>query len=548
MTSATTRRPAWQLELYDVRSTTDDIGDVTVNNVSGSFPFQPLTGPRDFTPDAVSVRVEEARGDYVNGGIVPTTVTVELVDPGGLLDPLRLLGLDPASAEYAAEAGRYLRKGNVVVLRVGDTRVDVSEWVHVFTGAIIGQAGRARGRSDGARSVVSFQAASREFNFSRLQRTSNPFSIGTTFLQAATTIAEEEMGLDLAEIALSGWGSQVIAHEPTQFVEETPLAMLAKLMFADGFLPRFNGRGQLTQISSTITAGSDRIYQDLSTIRRIDRPFSTVEQPSCVTVVGLDADLLKVTQPEQRLATTDITTGYFVNGEEITVFWADDQTVVAENPQARVLKSVNGGLSVLGGGEQFEFLPSPGPGGGTVGVRITVDTGFAPWLAVFLLITYVALAAVPDEVAVVATVPVGRIAQAAALSTALLVMTKIGRGQYEFIGTPIEYVYPEIRKRACVAGQSQFQREDVVIENHLLNTEADCTNAARETLFLLQAEENPRDVEMLHDLRLEPDDIFQVPTGQRYLINTVSYTLTRNADNAIRASVGAFEVTSGVLA
>lgn len=549
MVDATKRKPSWKVEIYDVRSTADTINTVVRNIVNSGTPvLQALTGPRDFTPDAVSVQVDERRGDYVHGGVTATTVTVNLIDEHGLFDPFLLIGLNPASSAYADAVGRYLRAGNVVTLQIGDSRVDQAIWPRIFTGEIVGQAGRARSRSDGARSTMTVRALSREARFSQFERTSNDFTIGQTFLQTAATIAQDEMGLDADEVDLSGWGSFQIAHTSVQFVEETPISMLAKLMFADGFLPKFDGRGVLTQISSTITGAADRIYEDLDVLRQIDRPFSDIEQPNCVTVVGLDGDMTKVSQPLQLLATTNITTGYFANDEEIDVFWSDDKTTVAEDEQARVIRSVNGGISLLGGEEVFTFIPSPGPGGGFIGVKITINTGFAPWLATFFLVTYVILAAIPDEVLSVFTIPVGRIVQALALGAAAWILTKIGRGQYEFLGSPIEWVYKELRGRACVNGASAFERNTIEIENHLLNTQAMVDNAARDTLLLLQAEENPRTANTLHDLKLEPDDIFEIPGDRLFLINSVTYTLIRNSARYPRATLGAFEITPGVVA
>ncbi len=547
-TNAQLRKPAWEVKIYDLRSTTDTINDVAIFNATGTGSFETLAGPIDFTPDIVNIQVEESRGDFVNGGVVPTRVTMNLVDETGLWDPLSILGLSPTSQAYEDAIGRYFRKGNAVVIRMGDAQVDSTDWPFIFTGALAGQAGRSRNRSDGAKSTITLRALSREAKFVKNERTSSTFSQSNTFLQAALQIAQEEFGLDLLEIDLSGWGSTNFGHQSVQIVEKTPIGMLADLMFQDGFLPRFDGRGVLTQTTSTISSAVDRTYDDLEIIRALDRPASDLEQPDCVTVLGLSDTMRKIVQPTQKLATFGITTGFFDNEFEEDVFWSEDQSLVAENPQARVLKSVNGGLSFLGGDEEFEFIASPGPGGGTIGVSISGDTGFAPWLVTFLLVSYVVLAAIPDEVLYLFTIPVGRVIQALALAAALFVMTKIGRGSYEFHGDPMEFVYDEIRGRACVDGASVFERNNVTIENHLINNQSDADAAAMNALFLLQAEENPRTVQMLHDLRVEPDDIFEIPGGRTFLIDSIKYTLVRDSSRALRTTMGCYEVTPGVLA
>ncbi len=551
MVDSESREPRWELLIYDLRSTANTINDVVMFNAFGTGSLDPLAGPRDFTGDSVSVQVEEVRGDYVNGGVSASTVTVNLADETGLFDPLLILDLDPASQEYEDAVGRFLRSGNAVSLKLGDARVDYSEWVSIFTGEIVGQAGRRRSRSDRPQSDLTVQALGREARFLKYNRTSDDYSSAQSFRTAAVDIAENKMGLDASEIDFSLWGSQTFGHQSVQFVDEPPLVMIAQLMFPDGLLPKFDGRGVLTQITTLISGAANRTYENLDIIRKIDRPFSNVEQPNCVTVLGLDKNLTKISQPQQRLATADITTGFFSSREDFEVFWAEDKTLVAENVQERILKSVNGGINFLGGEESFTYIDAPGPGGGTIGVQIQIDTGFAPWVVIFLLTVYTVLAFIPDEVTtfygIGITISIGRVIQAAALAAALFIMTKIGRGQYEFIGEPIEYVYQEIRARACVDGASEFEENAIEIENHLINTEGDAENAAKNTLFLLQAQENPRDVEMLHDLVLEADDIFGIPGDRRFLIDNINFSLARNT-KAINAKLDTFEITDGVVA
>jgi hypothetical protein len=551
MVEATTRSPKWQLLIYDLRSASDTINDVVLFNAFGTGSLDPIVGPRDFTEDAATIKVVERRGDYVNGGIPASQIGVDIVDADGVYDPLGILGLDPSGAEYEASVGRYLRATNAVVLLLGDDRVDYSEWKYVFTGELIGQAGRKRSRSDGAESSMSFEAVGREARFLKYEAMSDDFGGATTFKTAAEDFAQENMGLDVAEIDFSGWGTQTFGHQSVQFLDELPMSVLAQLMFPSGVLPRFDGRGILTQVTSTITAQPDRVYENLDIIRKIDRPFSNVEQANCVTILGLDKEMTKVSQPKQRLATSEITTGWFASDEEIEVYWSDDKTLVAEEVEEKIHKSVTGWLGWLGGGEEFEYVDSPGPGGGTIGCRITISTGFAPWLASYFLAEYVAFAFLPDDVIVVgsggSTIPIGRVIQATFLIAAMTVMLSISRGQYEFKGSPIEYIYKEIRGQACVEGKTAFEKNTVIIENHMINTQNDVNNRARDTLYLLQAEENPRDVNMLHDLRLEPDDIFEIPGDRSFLIDTISYALIRN-ERATIASMACFEVTPGVIA
>jgi len=552
----TARHPGWQVLIYDIRSGDDTINSVVRFNIGDTDSLEPLTGPRDFTADVLSVQVEEQRGDYINSGVVATQVTLVIADPSGVeFDPYLTSGIPTTDPAFPQILGRYLRRGNVVVLKVGDTRVDSEEWPSVFTGEITGQAGRIRGRSDGAVSNLTVRALSREAAFIKYTRTSRPFSGGESHQQASVDIAEEDMGLDLSEYDLSGWGAQLFGHQSVQFVEETPLSMLAKLMFQYSLLPRFNGDGVLTRYSTVTTSLPSRVYEDFHIFRQFNRPFAELEQPNSVTIVGLDAELSKISQPNQLLAELNLTTGYFTTDEEVKVYWSSDRTIVAENATARTIKS--GGISWLGGTEESEEIPSPGPGALTssIGMVVSISTGYAPWIIVVLLVVAVALALYPDGVITGGfaigfgeTIGYGRLVQQVALSAALYVMTQIGRVQMEFYGEPIEWVYKEIRSKAKVAGTSDFEQNEVVIENHLINSQSSADNIARDTLFLVQSQGNVREVEMFMDLALETGDVFEVSTTQRFMVDTISYTLVRNPETAVRASVGCFEVTSGVLA
>ncbi len=543
MTTATTRRPTFEVSIYDLRSGGDLMREVVIFNKTGLGSFNLLAGPRIFA-ECVSVALEERRGDYATGGVASTIATLQIVDRGGIMDPAAIQNVATDDPAYVNLLGRYLRRGNAVVIRIGDDRVDSSEWVRVFTGEIVGQAGYARTRSDGPESVATIRAISREAHFAQFKRTSQVFGTTDTFLFAAQQIAQLEMGLDLQEIYLSGWGGQTFGHASTQFVDEPPIMMLARLLFPDGLMPRFDGDGALTQVQHSTSKAPARIYPNLRPIRRIERPWSDVQPANCVTVVGLDKNQTKILQPEQLLASVDITTGFFASNEDFKVYWSDERTIVAAslNPKV-VLKSLTGGVS-------FTAIPVPGPGGGNIGVRVTVDTGYAPYLATLLLVVHIIFAAIPDLVIAFGegvTISVGRILQAVFLSGAIILMTRIGRFQFEFYGEPQEWVFKEIRERACVAGQSAYDQNDLVIENHLLNTSTIARNIAREVLFLQQASANPRDIEMMHDLRLEPADIFETPDGRRYLIDGITYNLVRDPSAGSRATYECFEVTAGVV-
>ncbi len=132
-----------------------------------------------------------------------------------------------------------------------------------------------------------------------------------------------------------------------------------------------------------------------------------------------------------------------------------------------------------------------------------------------------------------------------ALAAVLILMTRIGRGQYEFIGDPLEYVFKEIRAIAELEGLTAEELNRVTVQNHLINTQSLADSIARVVLFRQQARGNPRVVTALHDLRLEPDDIFEIPGGRRFLIERITRRIERVATSAL-ATYNVSEVTPGL--
>lgn len=541
------RRPAWQILIYDINTSGDTINDIVLQTKSASPPtLGANVGPRDFTADTFSASIEEVAGDYATQGVSGTTITLSVDNPNGVFLPFNTIAA-PLSD------GRWLKRGNVLVIKEGDERIPIADWKTTFTGQFVGQAGTLRSRVPNAPAgLLTIKAVDRSIPFLKYENTSPEFGIGTSYLTMGTTVATgSDMGLDSDEVDLSGWGSETAA-QPTQFIDEPPLVSLANLMFPSGFLPIFTGEGVLTQQQANTTALADRTYLNDDIFVDVDQPFSDISPPNSVEVIGLDGVMSKVVQETQVLSKLTLTLGYFTQDEEEDIFWSDDHTQLAQNVTARTLKSVNGGLSVLGGGETFTPIAAPSSLEGFIGMKGEFSTGFAPWLIVWLLIEYVALSWVPDVVITVGfgassgeTINVGSASAALALSAALVIMTKIGRGIYEFVGEPFEYVLKEIRG---IAELGVLLSQDVIrltIENHLCNTQALVDAAARDVLFLQQARGNPRVFTMYHDLRLLPLDIFQMVDGRNYMIDKISRMLKRGQD--VVATVNAFETTAGLL-
>lgn len=546
------RLPAYRVDVYDLRSTRSDVvptrvSDVVLANLDlGTLPE--IVGPREFTDDVVSIEVVEVAGDYAGDGLAASQITLTLVDPSGELDPVE----NPPTVADPEALGRWLRQGNVVVIREGDVRVDPADWPITFTGKLQGQVGCNRNRTTGAAELTA-KASSREADYLRLESTSENFAQGTSFAQIASSLAETDLGLDPEETALPTL-VRTTSFATTQFVDESPLASLAKLLFLDDFMPRFDGRGVLTASGQSLTKGPTRTYEDAEAQIEIVRPLIEQTGPNEVQVVGLDPVKSKVAQERQTLATATITTGFFSKGAKIPVRWSADGTQQAFDVRLEVDSSVADGVFSFGG-ESFSNGPTQ-PDGGSFGGTVNVDGGLEAnaILAVLLAGAWLAAHKLPDNVVVFGvgassgiTVPIGRPIEGAVGQTLMTILGTVGRGQYRITGRPYEYVFQEITALAQVEGYEDAERSTVRIENHLVNSSALAQAIAVRVLGRLRAQQNARAVTMVHDLALEPDDVFRVGSGtaaRSYMIRSIRRTLERGGE--LRAELDCFEITQGV--
>ncbi len=533
------RRPVYQILVYDIRSSTSPN---TIRDIVLGSPLDTIVGPLDITEFCLRVAIEEKAGTYATEGVQATSVTLTIRDPDGQFDP-QLVRSDPTVL------GRYFRSGNVVRIIEGDSQVPSTDFPITFTGPILGQAGYDRNRTSG-RSILTCRAVGREARFINFLRTTEEFLIGTSYLAAATSVAVNEMGLDSDEIDFPVFGAHLIPHKVVQLVQENPMTMLARIMFLDALIPSFTGEGKLSAVPDRATGAPARVYAKRDHVIKITRPVSDLEPPTSVCVVGLFADLALTSQPRQALATLDITTGYFTPDEKVKVYWRDDRTLMANNVRLKTFVSVNGGIIAIGGGESMDVIRSSDPDQiGIIGAKLTADTGYAPWLVLFFLYEYIVFSLVPDQWAGIGsgpTIPIGRVIQAVWLGAALFVMAQLGRGSYAFVGDPFEYVYKEIRRCAKIEGTPEFDENELVLENHLVSTEAQGDATSFQQLFRQQADKHPRQITMLHDLGMEPNDIIEFQDdGSRYLVTSITRTLQPNADRTLTV-VRCLDVTPDV--
>ncbi len=540
------RMPKWRIDIYDLRSTSQlptpsTINDVVLFNL-GLLPSLPaIVGPREFTDDCLTIQVTEIAGDYVNQGIAATSVTFQIADPIQQFDPV---------ANAAPEDGRWMRQGNVVVVREGDEQEPEANWPITFTGRIQGQPGQDRGRTT-QESRLSAKASSREVDFIRREGTTRNFDQATTFTDMATEIAETDMGLDLDEINLPAFGVRFTQFLSTQFVLESPLTSIAKIMFPDGFMPRFEGDGRLGATNGIITKGAERTYAEFELQITVSRPILEFNGTNDVEVIGLDPNLFKVEQERQELASAGITTGFFSKDSEIPVRWSEDKTQQARQVKLEILQSVGASPITFGSEDFTNFLQGDG---GSVEGLIEVDGSIGAGILILGLLSVAWLGSlfIPDiapqaPAGALPVTPFGRSATVVAGKLIMLILGQTGRGEYRVFGIPYEYIFKEIRAVARIKGIRSEDRQSISVENHLINSQADADERAELILRRQRAKQNLRTITMLHDLRLEPDDVFALGLGldqRRYMIQSINRTLVRGEPTI--AALNCFEVTAGV--
>lgn len=528
---STVRRPKYKVEVFDVRGTEADTTPTTISDVVLGNPLPTSVGPRDFTGDTISVQMEERTGDYIAGGIAASDITITIVDGDGALDPV------------SGSNGRWLRQRNVVRITEGDAAVPEADWPVTFTGVLTGQPGLSSGRVTGARTLTA-KAVSREAGFLKLSKTSVKFAEGTSYSTMVETEAQTGLGLDAAETSLPAFGTNLTKQAVTQFVEQSPLVAIAQLGFPDGLLPRFDGQGKLILSDSNITKGAARSYANTDgVVRNIERPFIELNGFNEVIVRGLEPVLTPVVGDQQVLATANMTLGFFTTSKKIPIRFSDDNRLQGDNTTLKTISSINDGIIPLG---SETWVPDiDGVSTYAIGGTIDIRSPYKPAITTLTIVTQVVAAVIPDIAPPLGgpTISVGKVAWSLVLMVILTILQTVNTGQYEILGEPVEFVFQELKATARIKGVAPVDRRTLDLENHLLDSQGACDTAAVRILNLAQARQNIRQVEMVHDLLLEPDDIF-THDGRSYMIQSISRTLTREGDPL--AKLSCFEVTPGV--
>lgn len=529
------RRYDYKVYVYDFVSTRSLVVPDNISRLVQGATLDALAGPLDITNVVSEVVMTERSSDVAQGNIQGNSISINIVDRGTVYDPVN------------GSAKRWLKPGNGIRIVEGDSSLTEDKWVTTFTGTIIGRAG-AEMTDRAGNLILQVAAEDRTSSLLKVKTTSQNFGQGTPYQFIMRSILVDEAGLADAEFNLGGVGTQVTTQSTTQIVDESPLLSMAKFSFVDGFVPYFNGGGVMVFTENTSTKGPSVTYLNLDPFEGFSRPFSPLEDVNEVEIVGLQSTMEKIVQPTQALASAGVTLGFFGGDASIKVQWSSDRTQQAENARLNVISSVTGALIPFGA-ESLKLTTDDDTG--TRFGRIEVEGAFYAPLVVVLYALAIVAQYIPDLVIVAGlgassgtTISVGRILETVASLAIALIQATIGRGDYEVIGEPYEYVFKEIRGVARVGQFAFVDIRNITVENHLIDTQGEADAIAMRELRTARKRGNLYNCTMVHDLRLEPLDKFLLPDGREFMILEIGRTLSRSQNQI--ATLALFETTIGV--
>lgn len=420
-----------------------------------------------------------------------------------------------------------IRSGRIIRLYEGFEGLAETDWLVTFSGTVEGTYSWTYTRNSAIQ--IDFSVYNRGNNqaWKRRPVTSRNFSVGTDYGLMFQNIAKDIMALTTPEVLVPAAWSASFDKNSNQYVAAPPWDGLEGLLFLVMRVPWFNGKGQLTSVQTT----QDRVTYSLTDdtqIVKYDAKGGNVEVVNKVVITYLDNQLSEVDGEWQVLGTASVTTGFFTPSVELDVYYSDDRRTRGRNTQFLIKQSVNSGLIPVGSESYQELDVFHG--------RITIEvSSYVPILATVLLALYLGAAIIPDLVITLGfivsggvTVSVGRIIEAIAMVTMLILMMSLGTGQYEVWGIPYEMVYLEKQYIAIVSGLEFWQEREKTITNQFISTETQARPLALNELFKEQMKGHPRTLTLKHDPRYEPGDIIQFSNGTKFYIDDAKKSIQRN--------------------
>jgi len=444
-----------------------------------------------------------------------------LVDPGGYFHP-----------DIGAYR-RYLKDAAIIRLVEGNETLTEEDWLVTFTGQIHGQIGwRTSRRSAQRQAKITVFGRAETQAFKRRKITTKEYTVGTDLGVALYDICETFMGLTPAEIRIPPVIGRQFKHKTNQLSQVTPWEGISAILEMVCYLPFFDGEGKLAYINKNLNRPPARVFTQYDYLVELEVPERSQDSINKVKVTFLDSALERVDYSSQLLGTATFTAGFFKLKQEVETWWSDDHKQRADNTRMIIRESMNNTIVRLAYGtdvftEEYQQIDE-------FHGKITVTMSFfVPLLAIVALAEYIALAWVPDEVQVAPlsghgfTIPLGRVGQAAALTSILLTIMCLGTGTYEIWGVPYDYAYLEKPSVAIEEGLDYWLENEKEIKNDFIGTHDQADTVAVTELIWEKSQANPRRIVIEDDPRLEPGDIIVLPDGRKMVILSLSKKVKR---------------------
>ena len=410
--------------------------------------------------------------------------------------------------------------------------------VCIFTGVTVGQPDFRRSR-EGNESMIGVKCVDRSFFYNKRKLESPSFLQGQDLGEVAVSIGIDStygMGLQREEIRF-GLFYQEVQHTVVSFYDVVFFEGLALIGFMADKQPAWNREGFLIMRDTSFTKPSVRKYSDESMFLGITWPATTVDLYNRVRIVGLSSSMSKVVSPEQELAVIRGTAGFFQDKFSTRVYFSEDRQGRAENVYISA-KTINGMLSAVLESDAYlsefdEFscvLVIPLPYQSWIFAAF-----FGVYIAFFAMEIFFGFLGISGEIHVMAAIW---------LTIGLAIMQQLRTFEVTISGTPYKMVNAEIEGVAEWANLLYYEVRELVIENHLVYSQAVADEIAHRELVREKVKQNVRNFTLPHDPFLEVSDIIEMPDGTLYYIQSISKKFARG--EAQTMDISALMIRSGL--
>ncbi|MGW8177402.1 MAG: hypothetical protein ACWGQW_01180, partial [bacterium] len=366
-----------------------------------------------------------------------------------------------------------------------------------------------------------------------LHASSQVFALGTSYSYVLQSICEDLMNLDSVEYKFPSL-TTTVPHTNSQFMDQTPWSMMEEVLMAVNKIPFVTVLNQVSAFSLDVRRANDLTME---TARILD-VIGSHQQLTIgrVRLKWLDPKLSKSYQQEQMLFSTSMIAGFFDWEQKEKAWWSTDHTQRAENAYMKVEHSVNQGLLPDVAKESFSVIDE------YHGEILLQTNGWVATLVVLATATLAATALDPDLVEGIVigaevfgeTIPVGRIAEAAILTTLFLALLSVGVGQYEIYGTPYDMIHTINTTVAKADNYPAWTMDEFTVESDWVVNETHAQDIVVNQLLWAVANGYAFSIDAVDDPRIEKGDIILFEDNTRMLVLDFNNELTRGAPAIMR--------------